>query len=292
MKRILAMLMVLLLALTGCTKEETLAVYNKLVEALGWLSLTSDAALVGECVRGADGYTGAYHAEYEGFSGAEYKGFSTKAEAMDYLGQDAAFLGEEQDAADRPEDAVRPERAAEDAYGSRELLRLAAEDIPPEGTLLAYVDGSYSAALQKYAFGCVFLLPDGRIFTEVGNGGQPKSLEQRNVAGEMLGAMYAVKTALLNGFSAVELRYDYEGIEKWVTGAWRSKTELTQKYTQAMQEWGSRIRLTFTKVAAHRGERFNELADREAKRGLTEGDGIPKVRRIEEMTWYGTGTAE
>ncbi len=71
MKRILAMLMALLLALTGCTKEETLAVYNKLVEALGWLSLTSDAALVGECVRGADGYTGAYHAEYEGFSGAE-----------------------------------------------------------------------------------------------------------------------------------------------------------------------------------------------------------------------------
>ena len=42
--------------------------------------------------------------------------------------------------------------------------------------------------------------------------------------------MYAVRTAMISGFSKIEIRYDYEGIEKWVTGAWRSKTELTQKY--------------------------------------------------------------
>jgi ribonuclease HI len=148
------------------------------------------------------------------------------------------------------------------------------------------VDGSYDDSIKKYAFGCVFLLPDGRIFTEFGNGDNPQSLAQRNVTGEMLGAMYAVRFAILNGFSEIEIRYDYQGIEKWVTGEWRSRTELTGKYAQAMRQWGNQIAMYFTKVAAHTNVTYNELADKMAKRGLTEGNGVPKVRRIEDMEEY------
>lgn len=87
MKRILAILMALLLsatALTGCTREETLAVYNKLVEIMGGLALSNDATLAGERVRGADGYTGTYRAEYADFSGAEmlFGGTSTEARKL------------------------------------------------------------------------------------------------------------------------------------------------------------------------------------------------------------------
>jgi len=57
-----------------------------------------------------------------------------------------------------------------------------------------------------------------------------KILAIRNVAGEMLGAMYAVKWAMVNGYKEIELRYDYEGIEKWVQGIWKAKNELAQKY--------------------------------------------------------------
>ena len=32
--------------------------------------------------------------------------------------------------------------------------------------------------------------------------------------GEMLGAMFAVRFAIVNGFRGIEIRYDYEGIEK------------------------------------------------------------------------------
>ena len=98
----------------------------------------------------------------------------------------------------------------------------------------------------------------------------------------MLGAMYAVKTAMLNGYTKVEIRYDYEGIEKWVTGAWRSKTELTGLYASSMREWGKRIMISFTKVAAHSNVYYNELADKMAKTGLREGNGIPKVHMLEE----------
>ena len=199
----------------------------------------------------------------EGFSGAEYKGFATYEEAC-------AFAG------------VVPDGGEQQRPGDGQM-QAAAIDSAATDSLVVYVDGSYNDALPKYAFGCVFLLPDGRIFVEYGNGDNPQSLKHRNVTGEMLGAMYAVRAAMMNGYSSIEICYDYEGIEKWVTGAWRSKTELTQKYAAAMQEWGKSIRITFTKVAAHTNVKYNELADQTAKRGLTEANGVPKVKRFEEM---------
>lgn len=160
------------------------------------------------------------------------------------------------------------------------------EQIRPENPqkLLAYVDGSYNHALGKYAFGCVFLLADGRIFTESGNGNNPESAALRNVTGEMLGAMFAVRFALVNGFESIEIRYDYEGIEKWVTGTWKSKTDLTRKYAQAMCRWGKRIEISFRKVVAHSKIYYNEMADQLAKDALEGPDGIPAVRRLEQMT--------
>lgn len=191
-------------------------------------------------------------ASVDGYPGAEYKGFQTLDEAQTYMGQ--------------PQDQTPGLLQAD--------------------TLLAYVDGSYNHSLQKYAFGCVFLPADGRIYTAFGNGDNPDSLQHRNVTGEMLGAMYAVKTAIFNGYSGIEIRYDYQGIEKWVTGEWRSKTELTQKYAAAMRNWSRQIAITFTKVAAHTNVTYNELADQMAKKGLTEGKGIPKIVKLEELPRY------
>lgn len=190
-------------------------------------------------------------ASVEGFPGASYKGFPTRAEAL-------AFL--------------EAENGAEAPHGSQERL-------------VVYVDGSYDHSLQKYAFGCVFLLQD-EIRLAFGNGNQPESLKSRNVTGEMLGAMYAVKTAMVNGYKEVELYYDYEGIEKWVTGEWKSKTILTGKYAESMRNWGKSIGIYFTKVVAHTNIRYNELADKTAKRGLTEGNGVPAIGSIKELELF------
>lgn len=159
---------------------------------------------------------------------------------------------------------------------------------PSEKILTAYVDGSYNDEIKRYSFGCVFLSPDGAVYLAFGNGENPETVSMRNVTGEMLGAMYAVKTAMKNGFEAVELYYDYEGIEKWVTGAWKAKKEHTKQYAQAMREWGRQIRISFHKVAAHTNVKYNELADRTAKRGLEEGMGVPRIRLFEELEkWNG-----
>lgn len=214
-------------------------------------------------------------ASVDGYPGAQYKGFATLEEAGEYLGDDFVLQpdGESAGSLNGTDGA-----SGTDTSDSAEGL--------PEDELVAYVDGSYEDTLKKYAFGCVFLLPDGRIYTEYGNGDNEQSLQHRNVTGEMLGAMYAVRFAMLNGFRCVELRYDYQGIEKWVTGEWRSRTELTRKYAEAMREWGKSISLRFTKVTAHSNVKYNELADQMAKTGLTMGNGVPKVRRIEDMEEY------
>ena len=162
----------------------------------------------------------------DGYPCAEFKGFTSLEETKAYLGELFCLrFGEET--------VSVPQEGLKDAVPvPRKGLKEAdavPQERPGEGWVLAYVDGSYDDSLKKYAFGCVFLLPDGRIYVEYGNGDDPKSLQHRNVTGEMLGAMYAVQFARMNGFRGVEIRYDYEGIEKWVTGAWRTKTERTME---------------------------------------------------------------
>ncbi len=42
------------------------------------------------------------------------------------------------------------------------------------------------------------------------------------------------------------------------------------------------MQITFRKIAAHTGNQYNEEADKLAKKALTEGDGIPKMKRESE----------
>ena len=205
-------------------------------------------------------------AEIEGYSGAEYKGFATLREAKEYLGISV----------DESEEG-NVQTAGIKLQGKAPAVQQNAD------TLIAYVDGSYEHSLLKYAFGCVFLLPDGSIYVENGSGNNPDSAKLRNVTAEMLGSMFAVRWAIKNGFSKIEIRYDYEGVEKWVTGAWKSKTELTQKYAAAMCKWSQQIQLKFTKVLAHSNVYYNEMADQLAKQALVEKEGLPEIRRKEEM---------
>ncbi len=144
------------------------------------------------------------------------------------------------------------------------------------------MDGSFNVETGIYSFGCVFLPEDGTVRVLCGSGNDPENAKQRNVTGEMLGAMNAVLSAIKSGYKAIQIYYDYAGIECWVTGAWKSKNDLTRSYAMAMRGWMSRIDIRFFKVEAHTGDKYNELADKMAKRG-GEAVGIPETKSIEDM---------
>ena len=189
-----------------------------------------------------------------GYSGAEFRGFTEKEEALAFLNMETTKT-------------VSGDKSKE-AAGVVEV---------PENMVIAYVDGSFEKSIGRYAFGCVLLTPDGQEIRESGSGSDPAGVAIRNVAGEMVGAMNAVKWAQENGYPAVEIRYDYEGVEKWVTGVWRAKTLLTSKYAVHMQEAGKKIQISFCKVAAHTGNHYNEEADQLAKSALLRTDEEVKI---------------
>ena len=124
----------------------------------------------------------------------------------------------------------------------------------PENMVIAYVDGSFEKSIGRYAFGCVILTPDGQEIRKSGSGSDSAGV------------------AIENKYPAVEIRYDYEGVEKWVTGVWRAKTPLTSKYAAHMQEAGKKVKISFCKIAAHTGNHYNEEADQLAKSALLKMD--------------------
>ena len=184
-----------------------------------------------------------------GYSGAEFRGFTEKEEALAFLNMETTgnVFGDK----------------AKEAAGIVEV---------PENMVIAYVDGSFEKSIGRYAFGCVILTPDGQEIRKSGSGSDSAGVAIRNVAGEMLGSMTAVNWAIENKYPAVEIRYDYEGVEKWVTGMWRAKTPLTSKYAAHMQEAGKKVKISFCKIAAHTGNHYNEEADQLAKSALLKMD--------------------
>ena len=216
----------------------------------------------------------------DGYAGAQYRGFATKSEAQAYLsGAGNGEAGTQEFLSDAGSDEAGAYTSLEDAQGcaAEEANESKVRCLP--GQVVAYVDGSFDVKIGKYSFGCVMLTPEGEIVRESGNGDNPQSLALRNVTGEMLGAMFAVKWSAVNGYSAVEICYDYKGIEMWATGGWKAKNDLTQKYAAFMRENGKRIRITYRKIPAHTGDKYNEEADKLAKAALTEGNGLPNITR-------------
>lgn len=180
-------------------------------------------------------------AQVDGFAGAEYKSFADPAEAMAYLGL-----------TDEP-------KAGTDSF--------------PEG-VRAYVDGSFDSASGRFSCGVVIIETgeDGNSETTELNAvfDDAEAAQQRNVAGEIMGSKLAIDHCMANGIKSVEIYHDYEGIGAWADRRWKANNPLTQGYRDYVAEARKSIDIKFVKVKAHAGNRYNELADKLAKKALSE----------------------
>ena len=71
-----------------------------------------------------------------------------------------------------------------------------------------------------------------------------------------------------HGYSSITIYYDYEGIEKWANGIWKANKAGTQRYKEFVAKQREKIEISFSKVAAHTGVKYNEMADQLAKAAL------------------------
>ena len=171
--------------------------------------------------------------QVNGFSGAEYKSFLNLEEANEYI------------------------------YGKKK------SKIAYNGnTVEAYVDGSYEHCIKEYGSGVV-ILKDGNILKTYSIKGNDESLfTMRNVAGEIEAAKLAMNYCMEENIENLILYFDYEGIEKWCTGAWKTNKSGTIEYKAFYDKVKEKLNVKFVKVKAHSGDKYNEEADKLAKKAI------------------------
>ena len=90
----------------------------------------------------------------------------------------------------------------------------------------------------------------------------------QSVAGEIFGAIAAVKKAEELGLKQLIILYDYVGIEHWAVGDWKTNKEGTIAYKAYYDETKTKVSVRFQKVTGHSGDKYNDYADKLAKQAL------------------------
>lgn len=170
----------------------------------------------------------------QGAKGAKYKSFKTRAEAENWL-----------------------------------------EDRPPvaEPGLLLYVDGSFMGISSKAGWGWVAVLNGVEIAHAQGT--TPYDALSRNIDGELAATVEALQWFQQwrgQSFAGCEIPlqsticHDYEGIGRWALGQWKANSQVAQEYQHQVQSLLAGV--SFRKVSAHSGLKWNDRVDALAKGAL------------------------
>ena len=130
---------------------------------------------------------------------------------------------------------------------------------------VAYVDGSYNAQTNVFGYGVVMFY-QGKEFHLSRSYQDEEMSVMRNVAGEIYGSMAAMEYAIQNNIKNLTIYYDYMGISKWCTGEWKTNKKGTLAYKKYYEQAKKKVHISFEKVKGHSGDKFNELADKLAKK--------------------------
>jgi len=180
-------------------------------------------------------------AQVKGYPGAVYKSFKSREDALLFL------------------DPPQPQEPV-------------AENGSSTSSVDIWVDGScipnHGVDMQ---LGWAYLICQGEneLHRDSGNDIPPDAWEHRNVAGEIQAVLKALDWCQAQGMRSATIYFDYQGLEEWVSGAWKAKTPFTQAYVEAVKSYGMTLR--WKKVLAHSGEKFNEIVDSLARKAAKAG---------------------
>ena len=166
--------------------------------------------------------------EVKGYSGAIYKSFKSLEEAK-------AFLNDEDKNIEIGENSV-----------------------------IAYVDGSYNQKAKVYGSGVVYITENDQL--ELMKSYDDAYHIHRNVAGEVKASEIAIEKAIEDKKEHIIIYHDYQGIESWASGAWKTNNDLTKSYKKFIDQAKKSIKISFVKVKGHSNDKLNDRADLLAKK--------------------------
>ncbi len=180
----------------------------------------------------------ACEAQVKGFPLASYKSFSTREDAEAFL------TGARPTAAPVPSSATRR----------------------TENAVHIWVDGAcLQHGEEPLRFGWAYVVLDGEreLHRSKGHTVPAGARRHRNVAAEIQAVLHALTWCRKHDIAAATIYFDYQGLASWPLGKWKTNTPFTQAYVEKVHAMG--MQLTWHKVRAHSGEKYNELVDQLAK---------------------------
>lgn len=131
-----------------------------------------------------------------------------------------------------------------------ETLKVSQSSIPESdfsNSIDIYVDGSWCQSKEQYGWGFVAVIEDDIKSKQYGKSSNSKYIGSNQVSGEIVAVL--------------------QGIEKWASGEWKANAPISEAYVYYMEKKVEKINLSFVKVKAHSHNKYNDMADRLAKKG-------------------------
>ncbi len=222
-----------------------------------------------------------------GAPGAVYAGFVTRTEAETWLGDEKGKVPGVAEhkivSADSENGSVKRKASSPAATGKVKGkapvpgksagVAGSAKLLPglPDDALCCYVDGSFNDNIPNYGYGLLCVLDGTIVHSASGAGTNGEATSMRQIAGELLGAIQALKYAKKNGYAKVIVLHDYLGVANHALGTWKRTNPFSVTYHDWMQQFfhdNPGMKVSFRKVPAHAGLFYNELVDVLAKRSI------------------------
>jgi ribonuclease HI len=130
------------------------------------------------------------------------------------------------------------------------------------GIYEVFVDGSYINGTTGY--GAVIYLGN-EIKAELS--GTVPNTQFRQFGGELKSVIETLKWCNENNTRKIRINYDYEGIEKFASGKWKARNELSKDYINFIQQ--TKVEIEWRHIKSHTGNIKNDKADLLAKRATS-----------------------
>lgn len=210
------------------------------------------------------------------FSEALYKGFPTFEQAVGWLAEISSDAeSNDEEVPDKVREIVNKAKVTSHTASKKaksnngiEASKDASMCSDASGVHL-YTDGSYDKEFKTYSWSYVLTTDTEELIAFDCGKNLAGEDNMWQVSGEIEGVINGLNKATALGYPVINVNYDLVNIQKWGDDEWKAKKKGTQKYKDCIFKYrNSGVNITFSKIKAHSGNKYNEIADMLAKRAL------------------------